>query len=115
MTNFTFFAPTRIHFGKDQLMHLAELKESGSRVLLVYGGGSIKRNGLYDKAIKILKESGLTIYELSGVEPNPRIESVRKGVTLCLENQVDMVVGLALVVMECRHTFHTVPLAKQVC
>ena len=94
MTNFTFFAPTRIHFGKDQLMHLAELKESGSRVLLVYGGGSIKRNGLYDKAIKILKESGLTIFELSGVEPNPRIESVRKGVTLCLENQVDMVLAI---------------------
>lgn len=94
MNNFSYSIPTVIHFGQDQLSHLAELKESGSRVLLVYGGGSIKRSGLYDAAVSVLKENGMTIVELSGVEPNPRIESVRKGVKLCLENNIDMVLAI---------------------
>ena len=79
MYNFTLQMPTRIHFGKGQISHLSELKESGSKVLLVYGGGSIKRNGIYDAAMKILKKAGLAVEELSGVEPNPKIETVRRG------------------------------------
>ena len=94
MYNFTLQMPTRIHFGKGQISHLSELKESGSKVLLVYGGGSIKRNGIYDAAMKILKEAGLTVEELSGVEPNPKIETVRRGVALCKEDGIDMVLAI---------------------
>ena len=65
--NFTHHIPTRIHFGKGQISHLNELTESGSKVLLVYGGGSIKRAGIYDEAMKILKDAGLEVFELSGV------------------------------------------------
>lgn len=91
MNNFTYSIPTKIYFGKGQISHLSELAESGSSVLLVYGGGSIKKSGIYDTAMKILKDAGLSVFELSGVEPNPRIESVRKGVEICRENNVDMV------------------------
>ena len=73
MLNFKFYCPTKIHFGEGQLPHLAELKESGDKVLLCYGGGSIKRSGLYDDAMKILQEAGLTVFELPGIAPNPRI------------------------------------------
>ena len=94
MNNFTYTIPTKIHFGKNRLGKLAELKESGTKVLLVYGGGSIKKSGLYDAAVSVLKENGLEITELSGVEPNPRIESVRRGVSLCKENSIDMVLAI---------------------
>lgn len=94
MNNFSYSIPTVIHFGKNQLSHLSELKASGDKVLLVYGGGSIKRSGLYDEVIKILTESGLKITELPGVEPNPRIASVRKGVELCRANRIDMVLAV---------------------
>lgn len=94
MYNFTFHAPTVIHFGEGQISHLSELKESGSKVLLVYGGGSIKRNGIYDKAMEILKEAGLSVTELSGVEPNPRIETVRKGAEICKSEGIDMILAI---------------------
>ena len=94
MNNFKYSIPTTIYFGKDQLGHLSELKERGSKVLLVYGGGSIKRSGLYDAAMKVLQEAGLTVTELSGVEPNPRIESVRKGVELCKADAIEMVLAI---------------------
>ena len=84
MKNFTYYVPTKVHFGKGMISHLSELAESGERVLLVYGGGSIKRMGIYDEAMKILEEAGLTVFELSGVEPNPKVELVRKGIDLCL-------------------------------
>ena len=94
MNDFTYSIPTTIHFGRDQLSHLAELKESGSHVLLVYGGGSIKRSGLYDAVLHELDKAGLTVFELPGVEPNPRIESVRRGVELCQKEQIDMVLAV---------------------
>lgn len=94
MNNFTYSIPTVIHFGREQLSHLSELKQSGDRVLLVYGGGSIKKSGLYDDTMRILTEAGLTVTELSGVEPNPRIESVRRGAELCRENDIDMVLAV---------------------
>ena len=94
MYNFTYHVPTKIHFGKGQISHLSELKESGTKVLLVYGGGSIKESGLYDEAMKILDESGLTVFELPGVEPNPRIESVRAGVEICKKEGIDMVLAI---------------------
>ena len=75
--------PTRIYFGKGQISHLHELiPQYGTRVLLAYGGGSIKRNGLYDTITSILKEEGVFFCELSGIEPNPRIETVTRGVRM---------------------------------
>ena len=94
MYNFTFYTPTKIHFGKDQISHLAELKESGSKALLVYGGGSIKRSGLYDKVMEILGEAGVAVVELPGVEPNPRIETVRKGAEMCKSEGIDMILAV---------------------
>ncbi len=94
MYNFTFNIPTKIHFGKDTISNLSELKAYGRKVLLVYGGGSIKKNGLYDTSMKILKDAGLTVFELSGVEPNPKIETVRKGVEICKNEGIDMVLAI---------------------
>ena len=94
MKNFTYLTPTKICFGEGQISHLKELKKSGTKVLLVYGGGSIRRMGLYDEAAGILKDEGLTVFELSGVEPNPRIESVRAGAALCKENGIEMVLAI---------------------
>ena len=94
MNNFTYSIPTKVHFGKGQIAHLGELKDSGNKVLLVYGGGSIKRAGIYDRALEILQEAGLTVLELSGVEPNPRIESVRKGVEICKKEKIDMILSI---------------------
>lgn len=94
MNNFTFHMPTTVHFGKGQISHLAELKQTGDKVLMIYGGGSIKRTGIYDAAVKILKEQEIQIYELPGVEPNPKIQLVRKGVELCKKEQIDMVLAI---------------------
>ena len=94
MYNFTFQVPTRIHFGRGTISFLSELKDYGRKGMLVYGGGSIKKNGIYDKAMGILKESGLEVLELGGVEPNPRIETVRKGVSICKSEKVDMVLAI---------------------
>ena len=80
MNNFVYDIPVKVYFGENQLSHLGdELKQFGRRVLLTYGGGSIKRIGLYDKVIKELDAAGMEVFELSGIEPNPRIHSVRKG------------------------------------
>lgn len=94
MYNFTFHVPTTIHFGKGEILHLADLAAYGKKVLLCYGGGSIKRNGIYDQATKILSDAGLEIFELSGVEPNPRIQTVRRGVDLCRKESIDMVLAI---------------------
>ncbi|MGM0137875.1 hypothetical protein IGI65_000277 [Enterococcus sp. DIV0755b] len=93
MNNFTFQVGTDIRFGKDRLEELAPvLTEFGKTVLLVYGGGSIKKNGLYDRVLKELRD--FTIIELAGVEPNPRIETVAKGAKLCAENEVDVILAV---------------------
>ncbi|GGD00052.1 iron-containing alcohol dehydrogenase [Enterococcus wangshanyuanii] len=96
MDNFRFYVPTDIRFGKDRLAtELTEVLDTyGKNVLLVYGGGSIKKNGLYDQVVSLLEESGHQIVELSGVEPNPRIETVRKGVELCREHHVDVILAV---------------------
>ena len=95
MKNFTFHARTEIIFGKNQITALPNaLKPYGKKVLLAYGGGSIKKNGIYDSVIKLLTENNFEIIELSGIEPNPRIETVRKGVELCRKNQIDVVLAV---------------------
>ena len=76
--NFTYCNPTKLYFGQNALEGLnAELPKYGKNVLLVYGGGSIKKNGIYDKIVKILKENGKTVYEDGGVMPNPTTKSSR--------------------------------------
>lgn len=94
MQNFTYSIPTIVHFGKGQISHLSELSSSGKRVLVVYGGGSIKRNGIYDTAMKVMKRADLKVFELPGVEPNPKIQLVRKGVQLCWKEHVDMILAI---------------------
>lgn len=95
MENFTFDVATDIRFGKDRLSELpAVLDTFGKRVLLVYGGGSIKRNGLYDAIIALLKANDNEIYELNGVEPNPRVETVAKGAALCQEHEIEVILAV---------------------
>ena len=67
MYNFSLHIPTIIHFGKGTISHLSELKNYGQKALLVYGGGSIKKNGIYDTAMDILKKSDIKVFELIGV------------------------------------------------
>ncbi|MCK1994249.1 iron-containing alcohol dehydrogenase [Peribacillus muralis] len=95
MENFTYKNPTKVIFGKNQLDSLkSEIPSYGNKVLLVYGGGSIKKNGLYENVIEALKEIDAEVHELSGVEPNPRISTVRKGVDLCKEHHIDFVLAV---------------------
>lgn len=95
MIPFTFYNPTRLYFGEGQLQQLtAEASRLGTRVLLVYGGGSIKRNGLYEQVIGKLTEAGCNITELSGVEPNPRLSTVHRGAELCRSESIDWVLAV---------------------
>lgn len=95
MQNFTFYNPTKLIFGKDQLSQLqTEIPQYGKKVLVVYGGGSIKRNGLYDKVMAELTEIGAEVFELAGVEPNPRISTVRKGVEICKNEGIDFLLAV---------------------
>lgn len=92
---FTYYIPTKVYFGPDQIGHLGEeLEKYGKKILLCYGGGSIKRNGLYDKVVKSMKDKDLEIFELSGIEPNPRIDSVRKGAEICRKENIDVVLAV---------------------
>ena len=80
MHSFVYNIPVKVYFGQNQLGHLGEeLKKYGTRVLMTYGGGSIKRSGLYDTIVAEIKQAGLELVELSGIEPNPRIDTVREG------------------------------------
>ena len=95
MENFTYQNPTKLIFGKDQLSELKnEVSQYGNKILLVYGGGSIKKNGLYDKVISLLKEQDKTIFELSGVEPNPRVTTARKGVEICKKEGIELILAV---------------------
>ena len=95
MLNYVHEIPTKLYFGKGQISHLDEILRSlGKKVLLTYGGGSIKKMGLYDTVIDILKKGGFEVTELSGIEPNPRIESVEEGVRLCKENNIDVILAV---------------------
>jgi len=95
MNNFTYDIGTRVYFGKEQLDKLGtELQRFGSKILLVYGGGSIKKIGLYDKIVKIINEAGLELYECSGIEPNPRHTSVNRGARICKEKGIDVVLAV---------------------
>ena len=95
MNSFIYNIPTKVYFGENQLENLGkELRKFGRRVLLTYGGGSIKRIGLYDRVIEELRKAEMEVFELSGIEPNPRIESVRKGVEICKNEGIDVLLAV---------------------
>ncbi len=95
MKDFSFQNPTRIHFGRTALDALpGEVRRYGQRVLMVYGGGSIKRTGVYDDVMGKLKEADAQVWELAGVQPNPRLSLVRDGITLCREENIQLVLAV---------------------
>ncbi|MBN1600745.1 MAG: iron-containing alcohol dehydrogenase [Chitinispirillaceae bacterium] len=95
MENFTFKNETRIIFGKGT-EHCAgdEIKKITDRVLIHYGKSSIKESGLYERVIHSLTQAGVTFMELGGVEPNPRLDLVQKGIKLCRENKIKFILGI---------------------
>lgn len=95
MNDFTFYNPVRLHFGKGQVAQLEnELPKYGDKVLVVYGGGSIKRNGLYEDVMTILEKLNMKVFELSGVEPNPRVSTARIGIDICKKEDIDLVLAV---------------------
>ncbi|MFD0673273.1 iron-containing alcohol dehydrogenase [Cohnella sp. GCM10027633] len=95
MNAFELYNPTKLVFGAGKVEKLGELaKPYGKRILLVYGGGSIKRSGLYDEVIAQLRSIDATVYELSGIEPNPRLSTVNKGIAICREENVEFVLAV---------------------
>lgn len=95
MQNFYYDIPTKVYFGKGQISHLPELVQKfGKKVLLVYGGGSIKRSGLYDTICERLKNYEIESWDLAGVEPNPRLSTVCRGVELCRQHEIDVVLPI---------------------
>ena len=95
MNAFSFYNPVKIHFGEGSVERLKdELSQYGENILVVYGGGSIKQNGVYDDVIKQLNELNKKVFELSGVEPNPRVSTARKGIELCKEHAIDFVLAV---------------------
>ncbi|MFP4660799.1 MAG: iron-containing alcohol dehydrogenase [Halanaerobiales bacterium] len=95
MNNFDFHNPTKIIFGKDKEKTTGDVvKIHGNKVLLHYGGGSIKKYSLYDTIIDSLKEAGVDFIELGGVQPNPRLGMVNEGIELCRENDIDFILAV---------------------
>lgn len=94
MRQFTWYNPTKLYFGKNQIIKLHDELKKYHNVLLVYGGGSIKKNGLYDQVIAILKDEKKSYLELSGVEPNPKIDKVREGIKIVKDNGIDLILAI---------------------
>ncbi|SDW57558.1 iron-containing alcohol dehydrogenase [Paenibacillus sp. CF384] len=95
MNSFSFQNPTKIVFGSGTVSQLGKLAEAfGKTILLVYGSGSIKKTGLYDEVLTQLKSIDAKIVELSGIEPNPRLTSVNRGIELCRSEKVDLVLAV---------------------
>ena len=96
MKSFTYYNPTKIVFGKDCVQEslVAELSNYGTRVLLTYGGGSIKKNGIYHAVKEALEQAGKEVFELSGIMSNPRTTKVREGIALCKEHNIDFILAV---------------------
>ena len=92
MFEFHFHNPTEVYFGEGAVKKLPKAVEKYDRILLVYGGGSIRKNGIYDAVTEQLQ--GKEITELSGVMPNPRTEKVYEGIELCRKNQIELVLAV---------------------
>ncbi|WP_256759316.1 iron-containing alcohol dehydrogenase [Cohnella sp. WQ 127256] len=95
MNAFELHNPTKLVFGAGKVSQLGGLvKPYGKRILLVYGGGSIKSSGLYDDVLEQLSKIGATVHELSGIEPNPRLSTVNKGIEICRKEKVEFVLAV---------------------
>jgi alcohol dehydrogenase len=95
MNAFELYNPTRLVFGADKVRQLGELVEPyGKRILLVYGGGSIKLSGLYNEVLSQLEGIGATVHELSGIEPNPRLTTVNKGIAICRSENIEFILAV---------------------
>ncbi|RKL64982.1 NADH-dependent alcohol dehydrogenase [Salipaludibacillus neizhouensis] len=96
MNSFVYQNPTRLIFGKGQVQEqlVNQLKPYGNKVLLVYGGGSIKKNGLHEEVTSLLTKNNFEVSELSGVEPNPRLSSVHRGVDICKKENIDVILAV---------------------
>ncbi|WP_044639988.1 iron-containing alcohol dehydrogenase [Risungbinella massiliensis] len=95
MDTFQYYNPTKLIFGRNTLASLEqEVPVYGKKVLLVYGGGSIKRNGIYDRTVQLLEGKGIQLFELSGIEPNPRLITVHKGIEICKTEGIDFILAV---------------------
>lgn len=93
--NFSYSNPTKLYFGEDSLGFLAtELANYGQNIMLCYGGGSIKKNGIYDQVISILDTAGKTVFEDGGVMPNPTVDKLYEGCKIAKENKVDLILAV---------------------
>lgn len=93
--DFTYCNPTKLHFGENALDFLSdEIKNYGKNVMLCYGGGSIKKNGIYDKVVEILKANGKNVFEDGGVMPNPTVDKLCEGCKIAKENKVDLILAV---------------------
>lgn len=94
MNNFVYYNPTKVYFGNEQMSLLGkEAKKYGSRALLIYGGGSIKKSGLYDRIIASLADAGVTVSECAGIEPNPQYTSVNRAAKISRENGCEVIIA----------------------
>ena len=92
---FTYCNPTKLYFGEGSLKYLKEeLPKYGSNVVLIYGGGSIKKNGIYDAVVEILKENGKCVAEIAGVMPNPTLAKLYEGVQIARDHQADFLLAV---------------------
>ena len=93
--NFAYSNPTKLYFGEESLHYLnEELPKYGKTVQLIYGSGSIKKNGIYDQVMDILKANNKVVVEDGGVMPNPTVEKLMEGVRIARENQVDFLLAV---------------------
>lgn len=93
--NFAYCNPTKLYFGEDSLQYLnAELPKYGENVVLVYGGGSIKKNGIYDEVLELLKANGKKVAEIAGVMPNPTLEKLYEGVKIARNHHADLLLAV---------------------
>lgn len=93
--NFAYCNPTKLYFGEDSLQYLnTELPKYGENVVLVYGGGSIKKNGIYDEVLELLKKNGKKVAEISGVMPNPTLEKLYEGIEIARNHHADLLLAV---------------------
>lgn len=93
--NFQYCNPTKLYFGEDTLYALnEELPKYGKNVVLIYGGGSIKKNGIYDQVLEVLKENGKNVSEIAGVMPNPTLEKLYEGVEIARNHKADLLLAV---------------------
>ena len=93
--NFVYCNPTKLYFGEDSLQYLnTELPKYGDNVVLIYGGGSIKKNGIYDAVVKILNDNGKQVAEISGVMPNPTLAKLYEGIAIARNHKADLLLAV---------------------